>query len=90
MPIKKPGGGKYSKKAGEAVEREMRKMKRGTLKSGGSQKGQEPEAGNRDWPLRSSARGRQSSAQEVSVVLFVTTLQSFSARSLGGRDDNSY
>ena|SRR5208282_1611004 len=91
MPTKKPNGRKYSKKAGEVVEREMHKMKQGTLKSGRSgKKGQEPEAGNCDCPLRSSGRGRQGSAQEISVVLFVTTLQRFSARSLGGGNDNSY
>jgi hypothetical protein len=39
MPSKKSSGGrKYSKKAGDAVEREVRAMKRGTLKSGGSKK----------------------------------------------------
>jgi Family of unknown function (DUF6496) len=38
MPRKKSTGRKYSKKAGEAVEREMHAMKRGTLKSGSSGK----------------------------------------------------
>src|ERR1700685_1208537 len=38
MPTRKSSGRKYSKKAGKAVEREMHKMKRGTLKSGGSGK----------------------------------------------------
>jgi hypothetical protein len=38
MPTKKSGTRKYSKKAGEMVEREMHKMKRGTLKSGRSGK----------------------------------------------------
>jgi len=38
MPTRKSSGRKYSKKASEAVERDMRKMKRGTLKSGGSGK----------------------------------------------------
>jgi Family of unknown function (DUF6496) len=38
MPPKKSSGRKYSKKAGEAVKREMHKMKRGTLKSGSSGK----------------------------------------------------
>ena len=38
MPTKKSGGRKYSKKAVEAVEREMHEMKRGTLKSGRSGK----------------------------------------------------
>jgi hypothetical protein len=38
MPTKKSGGRKYSKKAGKSVKREMHKMKRGTLKSGGSGK----------------------------------------------------
>jgi hypothetical protein len=37
MP-RKSTGRKYSKGAGKAVEREMRKMKRGTLKSGRSRK----------------------------------------------------
>jgi hypothetical protein len=36
MPTRKSSGRKYSKKAGEVVEREMHKMKRGTLKSGRS------------------------------------------------------
>jgi Family of unknown function (DUF6496) len=35
---RKSSGRKYSKKAGEAVKREMHKMKRGTLKSGSSGK----------------------------------------------------
>jgi Family of unknown function (DUF6496) len=38
MPTRKPSGSKYSKKAGQAVEREIRKMKRGTVKSGQSGK----------------------------------------------------
>ena len=38
MPSKKSSGRKYSKKAGEMVEREMHEMKRGTLKSGRSGK----------------------------------------------------
>jgi Family of unknown function (DUF6496) len=38
MPTRKSGSRKYSKKTGEAVEREMHKMKRGTLKSGRSGK----------------------------------------------------
>jgi Family of unknown function (DUF6496) len=38
MPTRKSSGRKYSKKAGKAVEREMHKMKRGTLKSGRSGK----------------------------------------------------
>jgi hypothetical protein len=38
MPKPKPGGRKYSKKAGEMVEREMHEMKRGQLKSGKSGK----------------------------------------------------
>jgi hypothetical protein len=35
---RKSSGRKYSKKVGQAVRREMRKMKRGTLKSGQSGK----------------------------------------------------
>jgi hypothetical protein len=38
MPTRKSSGRKYSKKAGKSVEREMHKMKRGTLKSGSSGK----------------------------------------------------
>lgn len=38
MPPRKSRGRKYSKKAGEMVEREMHEMKRGTLKSGRSGK----------------------------------------------------
>ena len=38
MPTKKSSGRKYSKKAGTMVAREMREMKRGTLKSGRSGK----------------------------------------------------
>jgi uncharacterized protein DUF6496 len=38
MPIRKSSRRKYSKKAGEIVAREMREMKRGTLKSGRSGK----------------------------------------------------
>jgi hypothetical protein len=38
MPPKKSSGRKYSKKAGKSVEREMHKMKQGTLKSGRSSK----------------------------------------------------
>ena len=38
MPTKKFSGRKYSKKAGTMVAREMREMKRGTLKSGRSGK----------------------------------------------------
>ncbi len=38
MPTRKSSGRKYSKKAGQAVEREMHEMKRGTLKSGRSGK----------------------------------------------------
>jgi Family of unknown function (DUF6496) len=38
MPTRKSSGRKYSKKAGKAVEREMRAMKQGTLKSGRSGK----------------------------------------------------
>jgi hypothetical protein len=38
MPTGKSSGRKYSKKAGKSVEREMHKMKRGTLKSGRSGK----------------------------------------------------
>jgi len=38
MASKKSSGRKYSKKAGEMVEREMHEMKRGTLKSGRSGK----------------------------------------------------
>jgi hypothetical protein len=38
MPKSKPGGRKYSKKAGEMVERELHEMKRGQLKSGKSGK----------------------------------------------------
>lgn len=38
MPSKKSSGRKYSKKAGEMVEREMHEMKRGTLKSARSGK----------------------------------------------------
>jgi hypothetical protein len=38
MPTKKSGDHQYSKNAGEAVKRELHKMKRGTLKSGGSGK----------------------------------------------------
>jgi Family of unknown function (DUF6496) len=38
MPIRKSSGRKYSKKAGKSVEREMHKMKRGTLKLGRSGK----------------------------------------------------
>ena len=65
---RKSSGRKYSKKAGKAVKREMHKMKRGTLKSGQlGQKGQEPEAGNRDRPLRGPARRRQSSEKEILV-----------------------
>ena len=59
MPTKKSGGRKYSKKAGEAVKREVHAMKRGTLKSGPSgKKGQESEASDRDWPLRGAALRR--------------------------------
>ena len=36
MPPKKSSSRKYSKKAGKSVEREMHKMKQGTLKSGRS------------------------------------------------------
>lgn len=38
MPRKKSSGRKYSKKAGEMIERETHEMKRGTLKSGRSGK----------------------------------------------------
>jgi hypothetical protein len=38
MPTSKSSGRKYSKKAGKSVEREMHKMKLGTLKSGRSGK----------------------------------------------------
>lgn len=38
MPRRKSSDRKYSKKAGKMVEREMREMKRGTLKSGRSGK----------------------------------------------------
>ena len=38
MPRKKPGGRKYGKKVGEKVERAMREMKQGKLKSGRSGK----------------------------------------------------
>ena len=38
MPKSKTGTPKYSKKAGETVQREMRKMKAGKLKSGSSGK----------------------------------------------------
>jgi hypothetical protein len=38
MPTRKSSGRKYSKKTGKSVEREMHKMKRGTLKSGSSGK----------------------------------------------------
>jgi hypothetical protein len=38
MPTRKSSGRKYSKKAGKSVEREMHKLKRGTLKSGRSGK----------------------------------------------------
>ncbi|MGB0062176.1 DUF6496 domain-containing protein [Candidatus Binatus sp.] len=38
MPTTKSRGRKYSKKAGKAVEREMRAMKQGTLRSGRSGK----------------------------------------------------
>ena len=38
MPSKKSGGRKYGKKAGEKVERAMREMKRGELRSGRSGK----------------------------------------------------
>jgi hypothetical protein len=38
MPTRKSSGRKYSKKASKSVEREMHKMKRGTLKSGSSGK----------------------------------------------------
>ena len=38
MQIRKSSGRKYSKKAAKSVEREMHKMKRGTLKSGRSGK----------------------------------------------------
>jgi hypothetical protein len=38
MPTKKSSSRKYSKKAGKSVEREMKAMKRGTLKSGRSKK----------------------------------------------------
>jgi uncharacterized protein DUF6496 len=38
MPRKKSGGRKYGKKAGQKVERAMREMKQGKLKSGRSGK----------------------------------------------------
>ena len=38
MPRKKSSSKKYSKKAGKIVQREMRRKKRGTLKSGRSGK----------------------------------------------------
>src|SRR5208282_2861488 len=50
-PPRNQTGGNIRRNAGEVVEREMHKMKQGTLKSGRSgKKGQEPEAGNCDCP----------------------------------------
>jgi len=94
MPTKKFSGRKYSKKAGTMVAREMREMKRGTLKSGRSGKKvksrKQAIAINRDRSLRSSARRRQGSAQEFLVIVRLDRFSAdagFASRAARERND---
>ena len=69
----KKSGRKYGQAASKTVESAMRRRKKGTLKSGRGGKGghgEEPRAGHRDWPIRSSQERRQGSEEEILIGPF--------------------
>ena len=55
---------KYSKSASKDVERAMHKKKRGTLKSGKRQEGEEPQAGDRHRPVGGPQEGQEGAEEE--------------------------
>ena len=66
---KKAGRRRYSRGAGTEVEREMRRYKRGTAKSGPwRRQGQEPQAGHRHRPLESPKKGPAGSTEAKRIA----------------------
>src|ERR1700722_1841446 len=68
---RKSGGRKYGQAASKSVKSAIDREKKGTLKSGRGGKGghrEEPQAGHRHRPLRSSQKRRQSSKEKESCL----------------------
>ncbi len=73
--------------AGRDVEKEMRRYKKGTARSGPRRQrrqGEKPQTGYRDWPFQ-GAQGGQARAEEEEMTRAAAMSRATSSASLGGR-----